>query len=496
MKNEIKNKIDIAKEVLSALPKNNEKNTIRYINEANKIYANFNNVKIQLVEEIKQRVKTIDNIVRNQEEVNFDFSEIKSRISLLTKDNTPYEKLNLDKTLYNLSKFYNTNLKDINQSILEAINSFNKVGIILKEKDFIYDEYQREYMKEILVVDETNLDSLNVSFENYYWKSPNIIFYIEFNFRSLYNKHKKKFEKYVTNLKKELNQNVEDIVKEYKESKISYDLSIDRNSKIYLNNFVGGVFDVKDYNKDNISKLLKELFDSSVEIEPRILFNLEYTLNEYKIYLKYKNIIESIKEELKGKTKDKLNSAKKLKEISKLESLLSKLNRKKANNRTLQIEETIEKIKVLYKEYDELYYKENLYKNLTEDSKIIDGLKFITSYYEHFIVLSKKENEDMTIEEIEKNLEELKEFVLSPYNNIINNLNLLGDYNIPVIIMDKYKLYNMNITLEDLEEENLEVLMKKVNTICNYHKINNLENLNIEKIIDYVKLEKLLKNLD
>ena len=172
------------------------------------------------------------------------------------------------------------------------------------------------------------------------------------------------------------------------------------------------------------------------------------------------------------------------------------MNRKKANNRTLQIEETIEKIKVLYKEYDELYYKENLYKNLTEDSKIIDGLKFITSYYEHFIVLSKKENEDMTIEEIEKNLEELKEFVLSPYNNIINNLNLLGDYNIPVIIMDKYKLYNMNITLEDLEEENLEVLMKKVNTICNYHKINNLENLNIEKIIDYVKLEKLLKNLD
>ena len=103
--------------------------------------------------------------------MNFDFSEIKSRISLLTKDNTPYEKLNLNKTLYNLSKFYNTNLKDINQSILEAINSFNKVGIILKEKDFIYDEYQREYMKEILVVDETNLDSLNVSFENYYWKS-------------------------------------------------------------------------------------------------------------------------------------------------------------------------------------------------------------------------------------------------------------------------------------------------------------------------------------
>lgn len=494
MKNEIINKIETAKEILSALPKNNTKNTIKYISEANKIYASFNNAKIQLVEEIKQRIKTIDNIVAKEEEVSFDFWGLKNNISLLNKNNTPYEKLNLDKILYNLSKFYKTNLKDINQSILEAIDSFNKVGIVLKEKDFIYDEYQREYMKEILIVDETNLENLNASFENYYWKSPNIIFYIDFNFRSLYNKHKKKFEKYVLNLKKELNKSIEDLIKEYKDNKTTYDLSVDKSSKMYLNNFIDGTLDRKDYNKDNVSKLLKELCNTNIDSEPRILFNLKHTLDEYKMYLKYRNIIENIKEELKNK--EKINSSKKLKEISKLESNLSKLNRKKYSNKTLQIEETIEKIKNLYKEYDELYYKENLYKNLNEESKIVNGLEFITSYYKHFIILFKKDNENITIGEIEQSLEELKEFVLSPYNNIINNLNLLGDYDVPTIIMDKYKLYNINITLDDLEEENLDVLMKKVNIICNYYKINNLKNLDIDKIIDYVKLDKLIKSID
>lgn len=496
MKNEIKKKIETAEEVLSALPKNNEKNTIAYINEVNKIYANFNSLKIQLIEEAKQRLKAIDNIVKDEEEKHVDFYELKEQIDLLSDENTPYEKLKLDRTLYNLSKFYKTNLTDVNQNILEAVSSFKKVGIILKEKDFIYDEYQREYMRELLVVDENNLESLKHSFENYYWKSPNIIFFIEFNFRSLYNKNKKKFEKHVETIRRQLKQNIEDITKEYKDKKIEKDLHIDRSAKTYLSNFLNGTLEQKDYTKENISKLVKTLWSSDADIQEKILYNMEHTLNEYKIYLKYKLIIDSVKGELKDKSKEKPNSLKKLKEITKLEVKLSKLNNKKISNKRLQIEETIEKIKNLYIEYDELYYKENLYKNLNDDSKIIDALKFIVAYYEHFIKLSKKHNEEITLEEIEKNLDELKDFVLSPYNNIINNLNILGEYNVPMIIMDKYKLYNINTTLEQLEEDALDTLIKEINIMCNYYKINNLSNINIDKIIEYIKLDKLLKNIE
>ena len=139
MKNEIKKKIEISEEVLSVLPKNNEKNTISYISEANKIYASFNNIKIQLEEEISQRSKAIENIVRDDEPPVYNFDELINKIWLLSEINTPYEKLDLDVMLYNLSKYYKINLKEVNQNILNAIAVFKKVGIELKEKDFFYD---------------------------------------------------------------------------------------------------------------------------------------------------------------------------------------------------------------------------------------------------------------------------------------------------------------------------------------------------------------------
>lgn len=492
MKNEIKKKIEISEEVLSVLPKNNEKNTISYISEANKIYANFNNIKIQLEEEISQRSKAIENIVRDDEPPVYNFDELINKIWLLSEINTPYEKLDLDVMLYNLSKYYKINLKEVNQNILNAIAVFKKVGIELKEKDFFYDEHQREYMREILLSNENSLEDLKSSFESLYWKNPNIISHIQFNFRSLYNKNKKIFDKYIKSYVKETKQTSLDIIKEYKDIKISNDLELDKNSKRFLNKFIDGSLDIKDYSKENVTKLLKELCNCEIETENRILFNLNESLKEYKIYLKYSNIINSIKEELKAKGKEKPNSSKKLKEISKLEKKLSKLNNKKV----LEIEETTEKIKTLYSEFDEIYYKENLYKNLNQDSKILDAINFLISYYGYFIKLSKKEKPEISIDELDRNLEELRKFVLSPYNNVINNLNILGDYNVPMIIMDKYKLYNINITLESLGELSLEDLIKKTETICNYYKINNLNNLNMDKISDYIKLKKLLKNIN
>lgn len=493
MKNEILKQIEISNEILSIMPRSTEDEKRLFINESKKTYAEYNLYKIQIINELKQRKTHIESIVKEEPYQEYNFEDIISKMKLLNTINTSYEKLRLDKSLLGLKKFYKSNLVDVNNYIFDTLEIFRKVGIILSEKDFFYDESVKLYISELVSVDRSNyiIDNIKIKFEQLYWKAPKIITYIQLNFKSVYFKNIKIFNKYIDKIHKESDKKIEDLNNEYGYKVTERDNYFNSSSKYFLESFVNEKLSLKDYTNENIRKISSQFFDGDVFLKEKTIISLEKTLSEYKTYIKFNFIVEEIRKEILGKSKEKINSGSKLKEISKLEKQLIKAIKKKESLK----DEIVEKIIIAYDEYDELYFKEKLFGYMNNKSKIIDAFKFAISYYEYFIKLSKKNDEDITIDEINDNLKELEMFVRSPYNMFINNLEILGGYDVALIVLDRYKLENINITKEDIEKDALDTAIKNVGLLCNYYKIAKLEKIDLSKIIEYYKINNLLKKV-
>lgn len=493
MKNDILNKIEISNEIFSVMPRSTENERIKYISELKKAYAEYNLYKIQIIEELKQRRTQIDNSVVEEPYQECNFDEIVSKIKFINKVNTPYEKLGLDKSLFGLKKFYKSNLVEVNNYIFDTLEIFRKVGVLLNEKDFFYDESVKLYVSELVKVDRNSyeLDNIKNKFEELYWKSPKIISYIQLNFKSLYFKNIRIFNKYIETINKENSQKVEDLIKECNDKVIGRDNFYNASSKHFLYMFVKDQLLLKDYTDENIRKVAAPLFEGDVFLKEKSIINLGKTLNEYKTYLKFKYIVDEIKKEIEGKGKEKINSNAKLREIQKLEYQLMKANRNKESLK----DEIVEKIKIAYDEYEEVYYKEKLFAYINNNSKIEDAFKFALAYYEYFIKLSKKKDDDIDMDEINRNMKELERFVASPYNMFIDNLDIMGGYDIALIVLDRYKLENINLKKEQIEKEALDLTIKNIDLICNYYKISKLEKINYKKISEYYKIDRLLKKV-
>lgn len=493
MKNEILKKIEISNEILSIMPRSTEDEKRLFINESKKTYAEYNLYKIQIINELKQRKTHIESIVKEEPYQEYNFEDIICKMKLLNTINSSYEKLILDKSLLGLKKFYKSNLVDVNNYIFDTLEIFRKVGIILSEKDFFYDESVKLYISELVSVDRSNyiIDNIKIKFEQLYWKAPKIITYIQLNFKSVYFKNIKLFNKYIDKIHKESDKKIEDLNNEYGCKVIERDNYFNSSSKYFLESFVNEKLSLKDYTNENIRKISSQFFDGDVFLKEKTIISLEKTLSEYKTYIKFNFIVEEIRKEILGKSKEKINSGSKLKEISKLEKQLIKAIKKKESLK----DEIVEKIIIAYDEYDELYFKEKLFGYMNNKSKIIDAFKFAISYYEYFIKLSKKNDEDITIDEINDNLKELEMFVRSPYNMFINNLEILGGYDVALIVLDRYKLENINITKEDIEKDALDTAIKNISLLCNYYKIAKLEKIDLSKIIEYYKINNLLKKV-
>ena len=68
--------------------------------------------------------------------------------------------------------------------------------------------------------------------------------------------------------------------------------------------------------------------------------------------------------------------------------------------------------------------------------------------------------------------QKLIDFILNPYNNIIENMTILDDKDIPLIICDRYKLSNFHINKEILQTESgINEIITNANNIEIYSKI-------------------------
>ncbi|MBQ9853984.1 MAG: hypothetical protein IJO57_03005 [Bacilli bacterium] len=489
-----KERIEVEKEVLNALPRNNPKNISTYKEKVKELLEQSIVDKSLLENEISKRYKAY--IVENDTNINDIDNEINSlykKLPLCNKYSSSYEKSNLNKLLYKLGHFYTENLEEINKTILEIINIFKEVNIILTEKDFNYSYYSNLYMKEFLKnINDTKIDNsiLTEHFKTIYWKCPDLITHITLNFKYLYYLNEKKFNTYYeTVIIKLTEENIEEKYRKLTEEKENI---IENSKYILLNKFLNKELDINNYTEDKIKNSYKAIFSNTtnenVVIELKKLSNILY---EYQKYLDLNYIIEKIKKLWTERDKYKNIVVNKKKELLKVENELFSQNKKiynslntkskgilslfkkKEENKTDYYNnlsnELIKKINVLYSELEENIFLEEISK-LNENNNLYDILSLFASDYNYLVNTIKKEEKDLD-EEINK----LNQILYFPYINILNNILISEERDVVYMIIDRFNLFGFDISKEELEKESLDATINHVSVILNSILMNKLD---------------------
>lgn len=336
--------INLNKEILSAMPKNNQRDIKKYISKATELLETAKKQQEIMNKEIEKRYKKISEFKENNE-----FDEIVQRLEsskgvlyLLNDMDTSYEKMDLDKALFNLNHYYSKKLEIVNNTILYCIKKFEEVGIKLELRDFNYSEYVNEYLKVFLCEmekEEINSKKIKNKFDEIYWKCPELIPHIVLNMKFLYLKNEKNIDKYYKNQRNNLVKNFssEDIRKRFFELAMQVDEYINKDKQTLVKKLLNGDLNPKDYKENNLTEYYlrfidKDELDFSDENKMNeIDTNLNKLLNslyEYKKYLEYKFLIDDVVKIYQEKEKYKNIYANTLKTINKKEAKRIKLNKK------------------------------------------------------------------------------------------------------------------------------------------------------------------------
>ena len=509
MFNKCLEEITVDKELILSLPRNNIKNIKKLIIKCDELEKKYQEDLKLILEEMKKRYQNYTNIAPNDEleKMERQYNELFNKLYLLDSKET-YEKSGLSKYIYELERFFNSDLENVNEIIKKILQTFENVGINLSISDFTYSLYTNIYMKEIFN-NSSNNDIKNI-FDDIYFKSPSLFKQISLNFKSLYYKNQKKFIDYYNSLAGEfiMYSSPEEIYKDFFYLQIKLNEEKIQDRYLNLNNFLTGKSQIKDYTKEQINKYYQmfteqEITSNNILEINEVINKFVNSIKEYKGYLKYNYIIIEIKKIYSEKDKYKNISSNKYKEINKKQAKLFKINKKiehlmkKNNNRYKdkidimlnEVENLIDEISVLYEEYEENLFIESIC-NLPANTTLFDILKISTYNYRFIVNLIKKNNEELTINEINSYIKELENYLKTTKFSILNYVDINDTKEIDYIIIDKYNLLGLNLKKEQLEYENIDNLINIGNIITNSYyvlKQFNLETINF--IIEYLKIK-------
>lgn len=482
--------VEVAKEVLSSMPINNIKNLTLYKNKVKEYKDEYSAYRDELYREIKNRSSQYLSF-KPSEKAEMIKNELLSykELGLFNPINTPFEKMGFDTLLYSLTHYYKNDLASVNEDIKEALSKFELVGITLTENDFIYSNYARKYIKELLIND--NLDRMKDVFEELHWKCPDVISHIETSLRILFNKNIKSFEKYIEDRKREIvvdNLTYEDyLLKRTNLSKELYDLE-NYEKDVLIAKFMDGKLLFNDYNVINISKCYSRFLGDNCDVnkgkEKAADFkNLLFNLNEYEYYLKYSYILDDMKVKFADRGNHQGEITKITKEINSLIDELAKLTeeinqggskgffffKKKVDieKHYLSINEKVKELDIKYEEYDNALLMEKLNEHITETSSIYDVFRFVFSFKGYLRNCIKNHEENVDINKVKDIVKDFETFLSDPNLNILKNIVFSVDNDIAVIIMDHYKLLEINLKIDDLTRTGIEELKKSLEVIIN-----------------------------
>lgn len=513
-------KIEANKEILATMPQNTPKNRERYVSRIQELLDEYDKYRVDIEDILIQRYKRNVGVRENKkiEVINERLKTIEELLVLLCDQKNSYEKMELDKNIYKLSKYYRENLESVNNQIEKCIISFENVGICLSVKDFNYSIYVKEYMEKFLN-EYKNLGNINSKemkekFDDIYWKCPEIIMQIEMNLRTLYLINEetidKFFERKVDEILLRWQKAPQSIMKNYLSLKEEKDTLELYDKKTLLNNFITGKFNTKNFTDEKIiglcSQILPQEYASKIfenkEVQDNI-FKFLNSLYEFRNYMEFKFIVDDVRKlyENKQQYKKSYDDIKKKiqKDNKRLKRINSKINRKyfwflKLDN-TKNLEEQSKILQEMKNDYRELNLNE-FYQKMSEvikdNSTILDVLSLASSYYNFLIKCLIDKDNDITQEEMDEEINKLNDFVTSPYNTIINNIRFLDDKRIDFIIKDRYKLMNFNVMKEDITMENVDSLIHLLESVRDGICVHEA-GIDIEDVEELLEIKKIFK---
>ena len=497
--------IESQKEIISTLPVNTKKNRAIYIEKVSAIRDEYENLRQEIlkamVEEYEKEVAEKSTIDETLEQKETQINEIEKIENIIDETKTAYEKMGLDKPIYNLKRFYRKNLEIINKDIKKCIELFKQVGIELTADDFNFTEYINQYMVKFfkeLEKEEFDYKTMKEEFETSYWKSPDIIIHIQLNLRYIFLKKERLISDFYSEQEKEvrkkLKMSYEEINERCNALKRIYIESNKKQGKVIIDNFLSGRWSVKDYEEKSLNKSYSKFIDleklktNREEIDNNLM-KLLHNLYEYENYLRFKYLFDEVKtvyQSPKDKDTYKLIKKKIIQIGNKIQASnkLFGMSQKERLKKLKEIEELCEKL-------DVVEVKEKICEQLNPKSNLKEMSNVIVSFYKYLFICIIKHNEDITEEEIKVQIEEFEEFVKYPYNTISENIIMLEDKDISLMIKDRYNLFDIKVTKDLLDESNIQGLIIDLEKIENNYYIKQA-GLDLKDIDKLCKMKKII----
>lgn len=511
---DIEKQIDTDKEVISVLPRNGIKAIKTLLETISEMTEKYEHANEMLLKDIENRYNELTTVEGNQEIPKIEDEILKYDGAVKDTDmRSSFEKMGLDRVVYNVNGYYKSNLERLNRELIDCVKQFEKVGIKLIANDFNISEYAKEYMGVLLqeaYEGQINSEKIKDAFEKVYWKCSEVVSHLYANIRYIYDIHEAEIDKFYENKSEEILQRFHSTAEQVEDKKaelIKQKKKLeDIDNKIILNKFYTGSLNINDYKEDNYKRIYLELTSKDVselteaekaEMDENIE-KLDNNLSEYSKYSEYRFLVDGVltirEEELKRIQANKDKKVKKTEyelvkdNIKKITAEIFKINgkldkpqkglfkRKDSNDKKnsaviLQRNNLVLELKKLYMNLDDEIMKQKIMQNVDETSSLLDVLKLASNYYGFMARAMIKKNEEITDKEIGEMAKDIRNFINFSNFTVINYIKISDTKDLAVIIKDKYKLFGMQVSKENFQEDNIEDLIKRVKIIANYNNI-------------------------
>ena len=124
-----------------------------------------------------------------------------------TDTRSSFEKMKLDKIVYNVNGYYKSNLERLNKELVDCVKQFEAVGVRISANDFNISEYAKEYMIVLLQEvynGEINSEKIKETFEKVYWKCSEVVTHLYVNIRYIYDKYENEIDKFYENKQEDI----------------------------------------------------------------------------------------------------------------------------------------------------------------------------------------------------------------------------------------------------------------------------------------------------
>lgn len=421
------------------------------------------------------------------------------RLALLKKAlkyNNPYtdicDKLNLERTFFNIDDVANSDLTEVNGTLLYVINKFKQAKLNLTSDDFNYSPYTKQYMTaffECLGNPDFN-DIMARAFDNIYWTCPNLTTHLKLNVYVLWFKYDKELTIFCRNRNEEIFKlaqvNSSNYYDKYIECHKALEEALATDSYLNVTKFLNKELNINDYviSSPNHSKIFNRFLTgrkveelSTEELEKYYqeiisLSNMIYELDNYRLFeFIIKDVIDRYnkRDQNKGVYNNKLKAIRKLEGskdgyLKKYYALVA--HHKDVNEQAIilnKVNGMIDELNKLYVELEDARFNDKIISGINQASTLYDALYSGNSLYGY---LKKLISTHFTISDaraIDGYMQQLKTFLSDGDNVIIKSLSLFNEANITQMIENKCRLFNIRVDSPDLEDT--EALKRDLNYI-------------------------------